>query len=128
MSDITNKGRALADRIRNMHTAVNKGLDDLALRVDDTEKAVPIAFERAHNFIDTQQQSVSEIDDVLRTLSNLPLGGAVDVGNVLSVLPNGVVNTFETFVQRDTVELKAAPGTEALPSGMPANIAAALNK
>lgn len=135
MTDIATKGRELADRMRGMHGAVSKGLDELAVRIDDTEKAIPIAFDRAHDFIDAQQASVTEIDDVLKALSNLPLEGVAGVGKDLSTsqvqsapqaqqsaqaAPPAVLNTTPAT-------MAPVPGSENLPSGIPANIAAALN-
>lgn len=138
MTDIATKGRELADRMRDMHGAVSKGLDALAERIDDTEKAIPIAFDRAHNFIDAQQESVTEIDDVLRALSNLPLGGVAGVGKDLSASlqvqqpaapPTQQAPPVPLATQITTPATMApVPGSENLPSGIPANIAAALNK
>lgn len=143
MTDIATKGRALADRMRDMHGAVSKGLDELAVRIDDTEKAIPIAFDRAHNFIDAQQESVTEIDDVLKALSNLPLEGVAGVGTVLSTSqaqqaqPPAATPQAQPATQPQAAILGVlsttpatmapVPGSENLPSGIPANIAAALN-
>lgn len=121
MADIQTKGKLLADRIRAMHEEVSEEMDQLAERVEATHKAIPVAFNQAHAFIDHQQAEVQAIDDVLRSLSNLPLPGG-DVGAGLS----GSTVSPST-PQRDTVELKPAPDAENLPSGIPANIAAAIN-
>lgn len=137
MTDIATKGRALADRMRDMHGAVSKGLDELAVRIDDTEKAIPIAFDRAHNFIDAQQESVTEIDDVLKALSNLPLEGVVGAGTVLSTsqaqqaqppAATPQAQPAPAVLSTTPATMAPVPGSENLPSGIPANIAAALNK
>lgn len=133
MTDIATKGRALADRMRDMHGAVSKGLDELAVRIDDTEKAIPIAFDRAHDFIDAQQASVTEIDDVLKALSNLPLEGVAGVGKDLSTSQAQQPATQPApppwlYPNTTPATMAPVPGSENLPSGIPANIAAALNK
>lgn len=64
---------AIADRIRDTKARLDAEADKLAARMDDIDKAAPVAFSRGHAFLSDQQAQVDEIEGTLRQLSNLPL-------------------------------------------------------
>lgn len=128
----------LADRIKATKARLDRRADELASRLDVMDSVAPTVFGRAHSFMDSQEADVQSLDDGLRELSNLPLDVApASPANSTTLAP--AVPVVEPaapapFVPPITTWTETAPAMEGakwaddeLPSGVPANVAAALS-
>jgi len=65
---------AVADRIKAKKEAYQKKADEWAKRLDALDAREPEAFKAGEQGIETQETDLSDMESMMRTLSNLPNG------------------------------------------------------
>lgn len=133
-TDRLSKFHTLAERMDALHKRLEARADEFATRLDDIEKAEPVAFERAHAFLDGKQADLQKIDDTLAQLTNLPLAPSSPAQSSQPLPPPNTAPSSSASgaavaaAPTPTIDVQTPPSAAALPAGVPANVAAALAK
>ncbi len=69
------KLQEVAQRIAATQKKLNEEADRLSGRLDEVDKKAPAAFERGHQILTQHNADLDAMENELRQLSNLPLGG-----------------------------------------------------